>query len=150
MVVRDGQVNVTQGTGRYIRTEPFSPYVYSKLKDLEQSWPPIRVDRAAKSNAQQTAQPQQQKQVKIEQKMQQLQCNTDNQVVHDGPSSPTLSTVSNGSSMDGFHRARTRSGVKNLQDSTFKLTGEQIDDSRLGRTNVRVAAPPGGKSSGIW
>lgn len=32
VVVRDGQVNVVQGSGRYIRTEPFSPYVYSKLK----------------------------------------------------------------------------------------------------------------------
>ena len=107
------------------------------------------MDRAAK----QSVPPKQQ--VQIEQKMQQLQVNTDStQIVHDaGPPSPTLShvsSVSNGSSVDGFHRARTRSGVKNLQDSTFKLTGEQIDDSRLGRTNVRVAAPPGGKSSGIW
>ena len=124
-------------------------------QDLEQSWPPIRVDRAAKQAAAPPPQPPKQH-VQIEQKMQQLQCNTENsaQIVHDaGPPSPTLShvsSVSNGSSVDGFHRARTRSGVKNLQDSTFKLTGEQIDDSRLGRTNVRVAAPPGGKSSGIW
>lgn len=129
-------------------------FLSTLTKDLEQSWPPIRVDRAAKQAAAPPQPPKQQ--VQIEQKMQQLQCNTDSsaQIVHDaGPPSPTLShvsSVSNGSSVDGFHRARTRSGVKNLQDSTFKLTGEQIDDSRLGRTNVRVAAPPGGKSSGIW
>ena len=163
VVVRDGQVNVTQGTGRYIRTEPFSTYVYSRLKNLEQSYPPIRVDRnqttaAAKSSQPLQAQAHQQKQVYIEQKLQQLHLNTAGDHSHvDAPSlqppSPTTSTisnVSNGSSVDGFHRARTRSGVKNLQDSTFKLTGEQIDDSRISRTNVRVACPPGGKSSGIF
>jgi len=155
VVVRDGQLNVVQGTGRYIRTEPFSPYVYSKLKEVEQSWPPIRVDRTSNVSAKPA---QQQKPIQVEQKLQQLNINTQNNsaIVHDQPPSPTHSTISNvsnmsnGSSTDGFHRARTRSGVKNLQDSTFKLTGEQIDDSRLGRTNVKVAAPPGGKSSGIW
>lgn len=102
VVVRDGQLNVVQGTGRYIRTEPFSPYVYSKLKDLEQSWPPIRVDR----NQSSAKSAQQQKPVQVDQKLQQLQINTQSnaQVVHDQPPSPTLSSVSNvsnGSSTDG-------------------------------------------------
>ena len=139
IVVRDGKLNVTQGTGRYIRTgnfrsfyflifrllliinlflftEPFSPYVYSKLKELENSWPPIRVDRA-KASVQ--TQQQQKQQDHLEQKLSQLHVNTSNPILHHdniishGPPSPTTSTISNisnGSSTDGFHRARTRSG----------------------------------------
>ncbi|KAK4337040.1 hypothetical protein RND71_043388 [Anisodus tanguticus] len=141
VVVKDGQVNVTKGSGKYIRTEPFSPYVYSKIKNLETSWPPIRVDRKQAQSK------------NLEQKMQQLSCAIDSSVGFDGPPSPTTSTisnVSNGSSADGFHRIKTRSGVKNLQDSTFKLTGEQIDDDRRNRTNIKVHNPPGGKSHGLW
>lgn len=101
LVVRDGQLSVTQGTGRYIRTEPFSPYVYSKLKDLEQSWPPIRVDRTLNQLA--TSKTGQQKPVQVDQKLQQLHINTQN-IQADQPPSPTLSSVSNvsnGSSTDG-------------------------------------------------
>lgn len=72
----------------------------------------------------------------------------------------------------GFHRIHTRSGVKSqqvcsrsilpaiqlvtpwshahTQDSNFKLTGQQIDDDKIGRTSVKLHQPPGGKSSGLW
>lgn len=36
------------------------------------------------------------------------------------------------------------------QDSNFKLTGQQIDDDKIGRTSVKLHQPPGGKSSGLW
>jgi len=145
VVVRDGQlVNIVQGCGRYIRTEPFSPYVYSKLNAIESSWPPIRVDRnvalATKAAAHNFQQPK-----PYETKMQQLNINTSN-VVHDGPPSPAHSTISNASS-DGFHRTRTCSGVRNQTDSGFKLSGEQIDDSNKNKTSVRTSNPPGGRSN---
>jgi dihydropyrimidinase len=179
VVVRDGQLQVIRGVGRFLPTAPNCPYVYSRLNRLEQYWTPVKVDRSrisetkapievevpkrpitAASNAsnisgssegdllEKCAQSQ------LAEKLQQLTCDTDS--VHDfssgGPPSPNgsiISSVSNASS-DGFHRIRTRSGVKNLQDSTFKLTGEQIDDNRRGRTNIKVHNPPGGRSAGLW
>lgn len=50
-----------------------------------------------------------------------------------------------------FHtRGPTRSGGRNLQDSSFSLSGAQIDDSLGQRSGIRVHNPPGGRSSGIW
>ncbi|KAL3221201.1 hypothetical protein MRX96_029540 [Rhipicephalus microplus] len=50
-----------------------------------------------------------------------------------------------------FHsRPLTRGGCRNLQDSTFSLSGAQIDDDKGSRAAIRVHNPPGGRSSGIW
>jgi len=50
-----------------------------------------------------------------------------------------------------FHsRPPTRSGGRNLQDSTFSLSGAQIDDAKGHRLGIRVNNPPGGHSSGLW
>jgi hypothetical protein len=49
-----------------------------------------------------------------------------------------------------FHnRPLTKSGGRNMQDSSFSFGGDQWDD-RSGRSSTKVVNPPGGKSSGIF
>ena len=47
------------------------------------------------------------------------------------------------------HRPPTKSGGRNMQDSSFSFTGQQFDDHPHKPTS-RVSQPPGGKSIGIW
>ena len=50
-----------------------------------------------------------------------------------------------------FHqRPPTKAGGRNLMDSSFSLSGAQIDDSRPVRSSTKVHNPPGGKSSNIF
>ncbi|XP_022657278.1 dihydropyrimidinase-like isoform X2 [Varroa jacobsoni] len=50
-----------------------------------------------------------------------------------------------------FHsRPLTKGGSRNLQDSSFSLSGAQIDDNKNAKSSVRVHNPPGGRSHGIW
>ncbi|CAG0915175.1 unnamed protein product [Notodromas monacha] len=53
---------------------------------------------------------------------------------------------------DGFHlRGATAAGSINMQDSTFSVSGAQIDDDTPRRSTIKVHNPPGGKSSGgFW
>ena len=73
---------------------------------------------------------------------------TDMRVTDSGPSSPGGS--SGAMTPTGFHKIHTRSGVRNQQDSGFKISGEQIDDQKGNRASIKVHNPPGGKSSGLW
>ena len=165
VVVRDGQLNVIQGVGRFLPTPVNSPYVYSRLNRLEQYWTPVKVDRSVRPDTKEPQTPKQLQaapnptvpaptngQSKLAEQLEMLNCEVEQAHEVEGPPSPTssvISSVSNASS-DGFHRIKTRSGVKNLQDSTFKFTGEQIDDNKISRTNIKVANPPGGRSAGLW
>ncbi|KAL4630581.1 dihydropyrimidinase-related protein 5 [Arapaima gigas] len=41
-------------------------------------------------------------------------------------------------------------GMRDLHESSFTLSGSQVDDHIPKRSSARILAPPGGRSSGIW
>ncbi|KAM7537882.1 hypothetical protein Aperf_G00000079166 [Anoplocephala perfoliata] len=129
----DGSLKVSQGTGRFVPTPPFAPYVYSKvqarskLREIEPvkrepyTGPVIDLTEALKS-----------KEVNKE---------ADN-----------LNGGNRGDDHGGqfHHRPPTSSGSRNMQDSSFSLSGSQFDDQMPTRTSTRTMQPPGGKSNSLW
>ena len=133
----DGKLQVSQGVGRFIETPRFSPYIFNQVFERE-NLGPIKINRSEAAQQKQTPN--------------NVETNTNVKILAEtNPPSPSPSSASSGgASTVGFHKTQTRSGVRNQQDSGFKLTGEQVDDDKLNRTGIKVNNPPGGKSSGIW
>lgn len=130
-------LHVVQGGGRYLPRQPFPITAYGPLK-IKSRLVPSAVDRRVKNEEQQV----------IESKMGDLGISA---AGRSSANSPRPDNFDDGSHMvDGFHNRATKNGVKNMQDSTFKLSGEQVGD-KTNRSNIRVSGqPPGGRSSGIW
>uniref|UniRef100_A0A5K3ET21 dihydropyrimidinase n=2 Tax=Mesocestoides corti TaxID=53468 RepID=A0A5K3ET21_MESCO len=126
VVDEDGALKVSQGSGRFVPTPTFSPYIYSKVKARDKlrqyeqvkrdpyTGPVVNLDTALKS-------------------------------IDLGKSEQT------GEPTGHFHsRPPTKSGSRNMQDSSFSLNGSQYDDSVSTRVSTRTMQPPGGKSSSLW
>lgn len=136
VVVSQGRVvfdqtglHVVQGSGRYLARQPFPLTAYGPLR-IKSRLLPVSVNRSEKEET------------VIEEKMGDLT------IVAAGRRSAASPRPDDGP--DGFFSRASKSGVKNMQDSTFKLSGEQVDDKH-NRSNIRVSGqPPGGKSSGLW
>ncbi|KAI1285936.1 Dihydropyrimidinase-related protein 3 [Halotydeus destructor] len=152
----DDGLHVIQGSGRFIPTPLMAPHVFSRIRARELNMGPLKVDRSAQAEPKAPlpaapavggdrngATPPRKSSVELQldTKLTELRVNTD------GQSSPR----SSGSmTPTGFFKTKTGSGVRNQQDSGFKITGEQVDDERGNRASIKVHNPPGGKSSGLW
>lgn len=131
VVMDEGQLKVSQGSGRFVALPPFSPHTFSSLFERERSSRHRKVNRdgydgsvdEAMMNGGDGAWPLQNQSTPVR--------------GHDSPSE--------------FHsHGPTCSGGRNQQDSSFSLSGAQFDDGLNTRRGIRVHNPPGGRSSGIW
>lgn len=148
VVLDQAGLHVTQGSGRYLPRQPFPITAYGPLKirsrlipeSVDRSAAAVAADAAAAAAGQGGDNP------ALEVKMGEL-----NVVVAAGQRSAVSPRPDSSDGSDGFHTRPSKSGVRNMQDSTFKLSGEQVDDHQ-NRSSIRCSTkqPPGGKSSGLW
>ncbi|CAM4561201.1 unnamed protein product [Leuciscus chuanchicus] len=120
VVCVNGVFSCAQGSGRFCPTPAFPDILYKKIIQREKTQSLRGVDRA--------------------------------------PYSGDVATVTNSSrkepvtpESDVPTRASVRhTGVRDLHESSFSLSGSQVDDHVPKRSSARILAPPGGRSSGIW
>lgn len=123
VVLDENGLHVVQGSGRFIPCSPNSSYVYAPIHSREYS--------SQKST-----------------NGKHIVDHGDGTTHYPSVSEPVIHRDQSGTPI--FYKGTTRSGVRNLQDSSFQLNGAQIDDDKIGKTAIRVHNPPGGRSSGIW
>lgn len=126
-------LHVLQGGGRFLARQPFPLAAYGPLR-IKNRLIPVTVDRSQQEEDEQVAE--------VEKKVGNVSLMAAGQRSGGSPRPDD--------NADGFYQRTSKSGVKNMQDSTFKLSGEQVDDKQ-NRSNIRKSGqPPGGKSSGLW
>jgi dihydropyrimidinase len=124
VVMEDGQMHVVQGAGRHIETPCFADHVYSRVA-IRDKIKPVGVDREPYTGP---------------------VVDLTKEIGTDIAKVANLDPATNG----GFHnRPLTKSGVRNMQDSSFSFGGGQWDD-KGGRSSTKVVNPPGGQSSIIF
>lgn len=144
VVVDQTGLHVVQGSGRYLARQPFPITAYGPLR-IKNRLIPMAVDRSV---VEPTAEEIAAAAAAVETKMGELTVAAGRTSASTAAAASPRPDSSDGS--DGFHARASKSGVRNMQDSTFKLSGEQVDDKQS-RSNIRVSGqPPGGRSSGIW
>lgn len=135
-------LHVIQGGGKYMARQAFPIMAYGPLRIKSRLIPPA-VDRSAAAAEAPDG----------DQDEQTLESKLDEHLLIGAGRRSAASPRNDYQALDtgdGFHTRTSKSGIKNMQDSTFKLSGEQVDD-RHNRSNIRVSGqPPGGKSSGLW
>ncbi|XP_064476928.1 dihydropyrimidinase-related protein 2-like isoform X2 [Ornithodoros turicata] len=131
VVMDDGELHVSQGGGHFVSMPPFSPYAFSALFERQRATQPLPVNRDSYEGPA-------------------------GGQVYNGGDAPSPQTKAAGyitptNTPSQFHsRGPTRSGGRNLQDSSFSLSGAQVDDDQGLRSGIRCNNPPGGRSTGIW
>ncbi|CAH8496019.1 unnamed protein product [Schistosoma turkestanicum] len=130
VVLEDGELRVTQGAGRFVPALPFSPYIFERTNRLAlmRSVKPIIRDPYTGPVSTEFAVP------------------TKDPVITNGTEKVSVSCDAEGLRP----RSPTRSGGRNMQESSFSLSGAQYDDSRPIRTGIRTKQPPGGASNALW
>lgn len=128
VVMDEGELHVSQGGGSFVKLPPFSPHAFSALFERQRAARPRPVNRGSYEGP-----------VGGE--------------AFNGRDAPRGKGdyVTPTNSPSQFHsHGPTRSGGRNLHDSSFSLSGAQVDDETGQKTGVRVNNPPGGRSTGIW
>ncbi|XP_042876020.1 dihydropyrimidinase-like isoform X4 [Penaeus japonicus] len=124
VVVEEGELRVQSGMGKFVPTPAFCPYVYGRVEDRDRALAPQKVERAPYDGpvVQLNSQPQ-------------------------GAVTEHITAVQ----QENFYtRGPTRSGGVNLHDSSFHVSGAQLNDKSPKRPSVKVNNPPGGKTSGSF
>ncbi|KAF8572069.1 hypothetical protein P879_01181 [Paragonimus westermani] len=133
VVMEDGELRVTQGAGRFLPCAPFAAYVYDRLQSFTETHAVKPVIREP----------------------------------YTGPVSKTFQREDDSGTTDGLKngaanggvgpagdgprtRSPTRCGGRNMQESSFSLSGVQIDDKCQVRSTIRTKQPPGGASTALW
>ncbi|UXI17825.1 Pyruvate dehydrogenase lipoamide kinase [Sarcoptes scabiei] len=140
VVLDESGLHVVQGSGKFLPCAPNSSYLWHSIRERERV-PIPRVDRSGKEDASNGVQN------KIADQPNEFSMKCSITPPH---FDPAYSIHKESEMTPQFYKGTTRSGVRNLQDSSFSLTGAQIDDDKIGKTAIRVQNPPGGRSSGIW
>ncbi|KAF7231809.1 hypothetical protein EG68_07161 [Paragonimus skrjabini miyazakii] len=133
VVMEDGELRVTQGAGRFLPCAPFAAYVYDRLRPFAESHAVKPVIREPYTGPVSKT----------------FQCEDD---------SVTIDGLKNGAANGGVDpagdgpraRSPTRCGGRNMQESSFSLSGVQIDDKCQVRSCIRTKQPPGGASTALW
>jgi len=125
VVLENGQLNVVSGSGRYIETPCFPEYVYKRIAQRD-TIKPKPIEREPYTGP-------------VVDLTKEIDASF-------GDIKLSPSAAQNGAF---HHRPLTKSGGRNMQDSSFSFGGDQWDDQYT-RTQTRVKNPPGGKSSGIF
>uniref|UniRef100_A0A3Q1FH22 Dihydropyrimidinase like 5a n=1 Tax=Acanthochromis polyacanthus TaxID=80966 RepID=A0A3Q1FH22_9TELE len=120
LVYENGMFTCAEGSGKFCPLRTFPDYLYKKMVQREKSQAVKAVEREPYTG-------------------------------------DVVAVVNSGkrdfgaSDLDTPTRPCTRhGGVRDLHESSFSLSGAQIDDNIPKRSSARILAPPGGRSSGIW
>lgn len=125
VVVDPDGMHVAQGFGRYIPMPPSPSYLY-KLIDRREKIAPIRIDRSAEALAAAAAAAKPQKLSLGETTPQQTGTQSVAPAV-EPTAKPTVAPSEVTASPTSIAIRSTKSGVRNMQESTFRLTGEQVN-----------------------
>ncbi|ODN02688.1 Dihydropyrimidinase [Orchesella cincta] len=160
--VDEGQVKVLQGFGNYVAREPYAPFVYDSVKerDARKSTTMKPVQRSGFDGEMVS---------KAQAGIQNMKISTNEAPAASPQMAPNDLHLQNNNVEEG---SRTPSGVRNQQESTFSIAGGESNANPSGNANptgnakptgntspgspstkrpsVKLHAPPGGFSSGLW
>lgn len=129
IVLENGTLNVVQGSGRLIEKACFSEYVYNRVEARDKI-KPTKVEREPYTGPV-------------------IDLTKEPAAREAAAAGDDVSSPQKAQNNQFHHRPLTKSGGRNMQDSSFSLGGDQWDDQQV-RSSTRVKNPPGGKSSVIF
>ncbi|XP_063078591.1 dihydropyrimidinase-related protein 5-like [Engraulis encrasicolus] len=127
LVCENGVFMCAEGSGKFYPMRTFPDFLYKKMVQREKCQTVRGVDRAPYSGDV-AAVSNSTKKVEL--------------CLPDGDEPPARQGGGGGVTRHG--------GMRDLHESSFSLSGAQVDDHLPKRSSARILAPPGGRSSGIW